>query len=223
MDYLRRRNLRVPVVGVLDLGALAEDRVRLVEQQHRVDPVGFDEYPLQVLDGDTRTCIPDLEENEIARGFQVEHETLEKRRAFLYQPERLARRWFWFEHVTLPALLALGARRRAEIAARVQDNRRRLAALVGTVDPKFCQFASVVGQLDVGGQSKSPESKLLEALFDKYHTVNGYYPDSVLFIGSMAAFEFALFEFPGKRLLFAGSTSCCSCSCARSCCRSRPC
>jgi aspartate/methionine/tyrosine aminotransferase len=32
----------------------------------------------------------------------------------------------------LPALLALGARRRAEIGARVQDNRRRLAALVGT-------------------------------------------------------------------------------------------
>ena len=40
------------------------------------------------------------------RGFQVEHETLEERRAFLYQPDRLARRWFWFENVTLPALLA---------------------------------------------------------------------------------------------------------------------
>lgn len=40
------------------------------------------------------------------RGFQVAHETLEERRAFLYHPERLARRWFWFETVTLPGLLA---------------------------------------------------------------------------------------------------------------------
>lgn len=40
------------------------------------------------------------------RGFQIEHETLEERRAFLYDPERLARRWFWFENVTLPAFLA---------------------------------------------------------------------------------------------------------------------
>ncbi|RDW14873.1 putative rhamnosyl transferase [Paracoccus thiocyanatus] len=40
------------------------------------------------------------------RGFQVMHETLEQRRAFLYDPERLARRWHWFENVTLPALLA---------------------------------------------------------------------------------------------------------------------
>ncbi|MDK8875379.1 putative rhamnosyl transferase [Paracoccus sp. SSJ] len=40
------------------------------------------------------------------RGFQVMHETLAERRAFLYDPERLARRWFWFENVTLPGLLA---------------------------------------------------------------------------------------------------------------------
>lgn len=40
------------------------------------------------------------------RGFQVEHQTLEERRAFLYDPERLARRWFWFENVTLPGLVA---------------------------------------------------------------------------------------------------------------------
>ncbi|WP_323032994.1 putative rhamnosyl transferase [Paracoccus sp. (in: a-proteobacteria)] len=40
------------------------------------------------------------------RGFQVMHETIEERRAFLYDPERLARRWFWFENVTLPGLLA---------------------------------------------------------------------------------------------------------------------
>ena len=40
------------------------------------------------------------------RGFQVEHETLEQRRAFLYDPDRLARRWAWFEAVTLPGLLA---------------------------------------------------------------------------------------------------------------------
>ncbi len=42
------------------------------------------------------------------RGFQVEHGSVEARRAFLYDPERLARRWFWFEQVTLPALRAQG-------------------------------------------------------------------------------------------------------------------
>lgn len=39
-------------------------------------------------------------------GFQIRHETMEERRAFLYQPERLARRWFWFESVALPGLIA---------------------------------------------------------------------------------------------------------------------
>lgn len=38
------------------------------------------------------------------RGFQVEHRSIEQRRAFLYDPARLARRWNWFEAVTLPAL-----------------------------------------------------------------------------------------------------------------------
>lgn len=37
------------------------------------------------------------------RGFQVEHATLDERRAYLYDPERLARRWAWFENVALPA------------------------------------------------------------------------------------------------------------------------
>lgn len=40
------------------------------------------------------------------RGFQVEHDSFEERRAFLYDPDRLARRWHWFETVTLPALMA---------------------------------------------------------------------------------------------------------------------
>lgn len=40
------------------------------------------------------------------RGFQVEHASIEERRAFLYDPDRLARRWNWFEAVTLPALMA---------------------------------------------------------------------------------------------------------------------
>ncbi len=40
------------------------------------------------------------------RGFQIGHETLEERRAFLYDPDRLARRWFWFENVALPAFIA---------------------------------------------------------------------------------------------------------------------
>ncbi|UXU76064.1 MULTISPECIES: glycosyltransferase [unclassified Paracoccus (in: a-proteobacteria)] len=40
------------------------------------------------------------------RGFQTRHRSLQDRRAFLYDPQRLARRWHWFERVTLPALLA---------------------------------------------------------------------------------------------------------------------
>lgn len=40
------------------------------------------------------------------RGFQVAHDSIEDRRGFLYDPERLARRWFWFENVTLPGLMA---------------------------------------------------------------------------------------------------------------------
>lgn len=37
------------------------------------------------------------------RGFQTEHHSFEERRAFLYDPARLARRWFWFSQVALPA------------------------------------------------------------------------------------------------------------------------
>lgn len=37
------------------------------------------------------------------RGYQKEHATIAERRAFLYDPARLERRWFWFEHVALPA------------------------------------------------------------------------------------------------------------------------
>lgn len=40
------------------------------------------------------------------RGFQVEHTSIDERRAFLYDPERLARRWHWFEQITLPGLAA---------------------------------------------------------------------------------------------------------------------
>ncbi|SEO20540.1 Putative rhamnosyl transferase [Paracoccus alcaliphilus] len=37
------------------------------------------------------------------RGYQVEHDTYDQRRALLYDPDRLARRWTWFTEVTLPA------------------------------------------------------------------------------------------------------------------------
>lgn len=39
-------------------------------------------------------------------GFQVSHESIEERRAFLYDPARLEQRFAWFEKVTLPALAA---------------------------------------------------------------------------------------------------------------------
>jgi hypothetical protein len=38
--------------------------------------------------------------------FQVEHESIEERRAFLYDPARLAMRFTWFEHVNLPGIEA---------------------------------------------------------------------------------------------------------------------
>lgn len=38
--------------------------------------------------------------------FQIEHEDLEARRAYLYDPARLAMRFAWFENVTLPGIAA---------------------------------------------------------------------------------------------------------------------
>lgn len=39
-------------------------------------------------------------------GFQVDHDTVDARRAFLYAPDRMARRFSLFEHLCLPALKA---------------------------------------------------------------------------------------------------------------------
>lgn len=54
---------------------------------------------MQVL-GLCRFSVPSL------GGFQVEHVSLEARRAMLYAPERLDERTAWFEHVTLPSIRA---------------------------------------------------------------------------------------------------------------------
>lgn len=40
------------------------------------------------------------------RGYQVEHDSVEARRAFLYDPARLARRWLWFTEIALPGWLS---------------------------------------------------------------------------------------------------------------------
>lgn len=40
------------------------------------------------------------------RGYQVEHDSIAARRAYLYDPDRLARRWLWFQTVALPGWLA---------------------------------------------------------------------------------------------------------------------
>lgn len=40
------------------------------------------------------------------RGYQVDHDDLASRRAYLYDPDRLARRWLWFTTVALPGWLA---------------------------------------------------------------------------------------------------------------------
>lgn len=37
------------------------------------------------------------------RGYQTRHDSYDERRAYLYEPDRLARRWFWFTQVALPA------------------------------------------------------------------------------------------------------------------------
>jgi len=58
------------------------------------DPSGL---RLQVL-GLCRFSVPSL------GAFQVEHDSIEARRAMLYDPERLARRFLWFEHVLLPSI-----------------------------------------------------------------------------------------------------------------------
>lgn len=39
------------------------------------------------------------------RGYQKDHASIEARRAFLYDPARLARRWRWFTEVALPGWL----------------------------------------------------------------------------------------------------------------------
>lgn len=40
------------------------------------------------------------------RGYQKDHASIAERRAFLYQPERLARRWQWFSTLALPGWLS---------------------------------------------------------------------------------------------------------------------
>ncbi|WP_265499408.1 glycosyltransferase [Paracoccus beibuensis] len=39
------------------------------------------------------------------RGYQVDHDSIEARRGYLYDPNRLARRWQWFETVAVPGWL----------------------------------------------------------------------------------------------------------------------
>lgn len=70
-------------------------RGRAVTVTLELDP--FDEPRIQVL-GLCRFSVPSL------GAFQKKHDTIEERRAMLYAPGRLAQRFVWFEHVTLPAI-----------------------------------------------------------------------------------------------------------------------
>ncbi len=54
---------------------------------------------VQVL-GLCRFSVPSL------GAFQVEHDSIEERRAMLYAPERLEHRFLWFSHVALPSIRA---------------------------------------------------------------------------------------------------------------------
>ena len=49
LEQVRHLDVGVSVVGVLDVGTLAEHRIGLVEQQHAVDPVGLREDAVEVL------------------------------------------------------------------------------------------------------------------------------------------------------------------------------
>ena len=51
LEQVGHLDVRVAVAGVLDLGALAEQGVGLVEQEDAVDPVGLGEDPVEVLLG----------------------------------------------------------------------------------------------------------------------------------------------------------------------------
>lgn len=57
-------------------------------------------------------------------GFQIGHETLDDRRRMLYDPDRLAQRFHWFEQVCLPAMAAQ------------TDRDFRLIVLTGTDFPR---------------------------------------------------------------------------------------
>lgn len=57
------------------------------------------ENGIQVL-GLTRFSVPSV------GAFQVEHDSIDERRAYLYAPDRLAERFAWFEQVTLPGMVA---------------------------------------------------------------------------------------------------------------------
>lgn len=63
----------------------------------RMDHDPEDDLRIQLL-GLCRFSVPSL------GAFQKEHATIEARRAMLYAPDRLAQRFAWFEHVTLPGI-----------------------------------------------------------------------------------------------------------------------
>lgn len=68
-------------------------------RRRRAHAVASDAPKVQML-GLCRFSVPSL------GAFQVEHATIEDRRAMLYAPERLAHRLTWFRHVGLPAMRA---------------------------------------------------------------------------------------------------------------------
>ncbi len=65
LEQVGHLDVGVPVARVLDLGALAEQGVGLVEQQHAVDPVGLGEDAVQVLLGLADVLVDD--------GREVDH------------------------------------------------------------------------------------------------------------------------------------------------------
>lgn len=97
---------------------------------------------MQVL-GLCRFSVPSL------GGFQVEHVTLEARRAMLYDPARLDLRTVWFEHVTLPSIRAQRDGNFTFVVMVGEDLpdpwRSRLERMVADV-PQVCIVAAPPGQ-----------------------------------------------------------------------------
>lgn len=92
-------------------------------------------------------------------GFQVDHDTTEQRRAFLYDPRRMEQRFALFEHLCLPGLKAQ------------TDPEFTLVVLVGTCLPaayrsRLDTLLSDMPQAHVVARDPAPHRKVCQSVFN---------------------------------------------------------